>query len=187
MRILVLSRGGRQQTRTEDQRVNYIVCQNCWLQLNQVVRVGLVEEVTSEQRFEEGEAGSHARVWLFPRSSRPGNRQCTGSKVWAMLCVQGPAGGQGDWRRASTGRGWGWGVVEKEIPEVRRATSCRTYKPLHGLWPLLRNGGLGGSHWRAPHRRVMSLTCISGGSLAAVLIDRRAQGRGLALGPLSPG
>lgn len=184
MRILVISRGGRQQTRTEDQRVNYIVCQNCWLQLNQVVRVGLVEEVTSEQRFEEGEAGSHARVWLFARSSRPRNRQCTGSKVWAMRCVQGPAGGQGDWRRASTG--WGGGVVEKEIQEVRRATSCRTYT-LHGLRPLLRNGGLGGSHWRAPHRRVMSLTCISGGSLAAVLIDRRVQSRGLALGLLSPG
>lgn len=38
---------------TCDQRVNYIACQNCWLQLNQVVRVGLIEKVTFEQRLKE--------------------------------------------------------------------------------------------------------------------------------------
>lgn len=47
---------------TCEQRVKYIVCQDCWLQLDQTVRVGLVEKVICEQRL-EGEAGSHASVW----------------------------------------------------------------------------------------------------------------------------
>lgn len=152
MRILVLSRGGRQQTRTEDQRVNYIVCQNCWPQVNQVVRVGLVEEVTSSKGLKKGRQGATPGFGcsLGPRTQGAGSAQAPRCGQCGVFKDQQEA-------RVTGGQRARGGVVEKEIPEVRRATSCRTYKPLHGLRPLLRNGRLGGSHWRAPHRRVMSL------------------------------
>lgn len=46
-----------------------MVSQNCWLLLNQVVRVGLVEKLTSEEKLQEGEAGGYASVWGVSPSS----------------------------------------------------------------------------------------------------------------------
>lgn len=58
------------------------------------------------------------------QGAMPGSRGvwCTGSKVRARWCVQGPAVGRDDGRAVA---GWGPGEVEKEIPEVRRAALCR--------------------------------------------------------------
>lgn len=130
---------------TYDQRGNYIVCQNCWLQLNSGVRLGLVEKVTLEQRLKEGEAGSHASVWRSVYSQGPGSR------VRAGWCVPGTAGSQGGWRGAGMGGSGGRGDPRGEEGHLLWDLQAI-------LWTLaapLKWGTAQGSHRRGVNRKVM--------------------------------